>query len=656
MSETTFFRSQPTQPPTVSAHGLERLMQSRWLSRKVIEPLFVLITLWAIVASVIVEHSAVPDRMVTVWAVLAYFTGGLFGLEATWHSLKEREINIDFLMLLAAFGAATVGQWRDGAILLFLFSLSNVLQDYAIGRSRKAIRALFALYPEEARVQVADGSVQTVPLSAIQVGQTVLLQPGERVPVDGEVIGGSSYVDESTITGESMPVAKAVGDKVFAGTLNENGALDIRVTRLASQSTLARIIQMVEDAQSRKAPTQRFLDRFEQYYALGVIAVALLVMVLPWALLGWTFSESFYRAMVLLVVASPCALVISVPAAFLSAIAAGARRGVIFKGGAHLEQMSTIRVLAFDKTGTLTEGKPRVTDVVPFNGYSEEDVLRIAGRVEARSEHPLSRAVCEAVQERGLPIENHVEDFSAVPGQGVTGTVDGAAVRVGRMRYIAECAGELPAALMAEYERLHDEAKTVLFVSYGEKWLGLIAVADKLRPQAAAVVEALHQAGVEHVVMLTGDNRRVAEQIAAEAGIDHVYAELMPEDKAKIVPELEAQYGPAAMVGDGVNDAPALAAATVGIAMGAAGTDVALETADVVLMSDNIETLPYAIKLSRRARRVVWQNIGFALAVIVMLVFSAFVFELPLPYGVVGHEGSTVLVVLNGLRLLGGRV
>ncbi|HMM30058.1 MAG TPA: heavy metal translocating P-type ATPase [Aggregatilineaceae bacterium] len=621
-----------------------------WLTRHTLEPAFVVITLAAVVLSLIAAWAGWPDALISVLGVIAYIAGGFFGVQDGFESLRQRQINIDLLMILAALGAAAVGEWRDGAILLFLFSLSNVLQDYAIGRSRDAIRSLFALYPEEAHVQRGE-QVVTVPIAEIQVGETVLIRPGERIPVDGVVVRGQTSVDQATITGESMPVEKGEGDKVFAGTLNQNGAIDVRVTQHASQSTLARIIHMVEEAQHRKAPSQRFLEDFEQYYALGVIAATALVLAVPWLLLGHGFHSSFYRAMVLLVVASPCALVISVPAAFLSAIAAGARKGVIFKGGAHLEQMSTIKVVAFDKTGTLTAGRPSVTDLVPASGVSVDELLRVSAAVEARSEHPLSRAVRQAAEARGIPLET-VEEFEAVTGQGVGGALGGQIVRVGRLRFIEHCAGHPPADLMAAHDRLKAEGKTVLFACAGGAWLGVIAVADQLREEAAALVSALHAAGVERVVMLTGDNERVGQNIAREAGIDHVYAELLPEDKARIMEELEREVGPVAMVGDGVNDAPALAAATVGIAMGAAGTDVALETADVVLMGDDLPTIPYAIKLSQRARRVVWQNIAFALSVIVALVIGTFLIDLPLPMGVIGHEGSTVIVVLNGLRLL----
>ncbi len=628
----------------------------RWLQRRFVEPTLVVITLAALVLSFVVEAAGHRhgDSTLTVLGIIAYLAGGFFGFQKSLKSLRARELNIDFLMIAAAIGAALVGEWQDGAILLFLFSLSNVLQDYAIGRSRKAIRSLFALYPEEARVRTANG-IETVPISEIQVGQTVLIQPGERIPVDGDVTGGQTSVDQATITGESMPVDKGPGDRVFAGTLNKNGAIDVRATQVASHSTLARIITMVEEAQARKAPTQRFLDEFERYYALLVIGASLAVLLVTWLLLGWSFDDGFYRAMVLLVVASPCALVISVPASFLSAIAAGARRGVIFKGGAHLEQMGTVKVVAFDKTGTLTEGRPAVTDVVAYNGHSEEALLRAAASVETRSEHPLAAAICAAADERGLALDE-VGEFYAEPGQGVAGFIGETLVRVGRVQYITECAGQPPAGLLAEHDRLRDQGKTVLLVCYGGEWMGALAVADQLRPQSARMVADLHRAGVQRVVMLTGDNAVVARQIAEQVGVDDVRAELMPDDKAAIMAELERRYGPVAMVGDGVNDAPALATATVGIAMGAAGTDVALETADVVLMGDALEAIPYTIRLSRKARRVVWQNIIFALSVIGVLVIGTFAISLPLPLGVVGHEGSTVIVVLNGLRLLVGRV
>jgi Cd2+/Zn2+-exporting ATPase len=624
-----------------------------WLGRKVLEPVLVVVTLTAIVLSLLVSLTACPQICITGLAIIAYLTGGFYGIQEGIKSLWGRKLNVDLLMILAALGAAAVGEWRDGAILLFLFSLSNVLQDYAIGRSRRAIQSLFALYPEKAQVKRGT-EILTVPINELETGEIVLIQPGERIPVDGEVIAGQSSVDQSTITGESMPVEKTPGTMVFAGTLNQQGALDVKVTQHASESTLSRIITMVEEAQSRRAPTQRFLDEFEQYYALGVILTSILVMFAPWLLLGWSFDASFYRAMVLLVVASPCALIISTPAAFLSAIAAGARKGVIFKGGASLELLATIRAIALDKTGTLTYGRPTVTDVVPLNDYTKFDLLHFAASVESRSEHPLSRAVREEAERQGYILKD-VEAFSASPGEGVEGILDGVPIRVGRWKYVTECAGQPPTELMEIHDRLQAEGKTVLLTCYGGQWLGVIAVSDQIRPEAVAAIDGLHALGITRIVMLTGDNAKVGATIAARAHLDEVHAELMPDEKAYILEDLVQKFGSVVMVGDGVNDAPALAAATVGIAMGAAGTDVALETADVVLMGDQLESIPYAIRLSRRARRIVWQNIAFALAVIITLVTTSFVVDLPLPIGVIGHEGSTVIVVVNGLRLLTGK-
>jgi Cd2+/Zn2+-exporting ATPase len=549
------------------------------------------------------------------------------------------------LMVLAALGAAAIDQWHEGAILLFLFSLSNVLQDYAIGRSRQAIKSLMKLYPNEANVR-RDGQVQTVKLESLNQGEIILIKPGERIPVDGLVEEGRSAVDESPITGESMPVDKAPGAKVFAGTLNGQGALDVRATSTAKDTVLARVIKMVEEAQDSKAPTERFMEKFEQYYALSIIGGVLLFIFIPPALGLVDFNDNFYRAMVLMTVASPCALVISTPASFLSAIASAARGGMLFKGGAFLEAMATVKAVAFDKTGTLTTGKPTLTDLVPASGVSQEELLSVAASVEARSEHPLAKAIVKAAQALGLSLRPAV-DFKAVMGRGVEGFVDGKIVHIGSPAYLL-VAGDLPDDLNTVRAKLEDEGKTVMLVRRDGHWLGLLALADQVREEARIVIDELHKTGVT-VAMLTGDNTRVARSAAKQLGLDKVFAELMPEDKVTAIHDIEVQYGTTAMVGDGINDAPALAGASVGIAMGAAGTDVALETADLVLMGDKLELIPYAIRLSKKARRVVWQNITFSLLVIAVLIISAFVVNLPLPLGVLGHEGSTVIVVMNGL-------
>jgi Cd2+/Zn2+-exporting ATPase len=633
----------------------------KWRSREWLEPRFVVLTALAIALSLVSERLEAPHWLTTLFNVSSYLTGGIFGVTASLEALRERKINVDLLMVLAALGAAIVDQWREGAILLFLFSLSNVLQAYAIGRSRQAIRGLLKLYPSEAKVR-RDGQVEVMKIDRIGVGDIVLIEPGERIPVDGLIIAGRSAVDQSPITGESMPVEKTVGDKVFAGTLNQQGLLDVEATQAARDTTLARIIKLVEEAQDSKAPTERFLDTFEQYYAMLIIGAVLLLILIPPALGLVDFHSNFYRAMVLMTVASPCALIISTPASFISAIAAAARNGVLFKGGAYLEAMASVKAVAFDKTGTLTVGKPAVTDVVSVCELGEDDLLRVAASVEARSEHPLAKAIVDAAQQRQLTV-TEVEDFQALTGQGIAARLEGHDVHVGSVRYL-EQQDRIPHHLAEHLEHLELEGKTVIGVlrqggchvcdncdhpENNQEWLGIVAMADQLRPEAAGIIRRLHEQGVERVAMLTGDNPRVAQSIAHQLGIDAVYAGLMPEDKVRIVKDIEAEVGPTAMVGDGVNDAPALATASVGIAMGVAGTDVALETADLVLMGDRLELIPYALHLSKKARRVVWQNISFALLVIVLLITSAFVLNLPLPLGVLGHEGSTVIVVLNGL-------
>ncbi|MCX6967089.1 MAG: heavy metal translocating P-type ATPase [Verrucomicrobia bacterium] len=605
--------------------------------------------------------------------LLAYFTGGSFGVLASFQSLRQWTIDVDLLMVLAALGAAYVGAPLEGATLLFLFSLSNVLQEYAIDRTRKAINSLMKLRPEKALTR-RDGATVLLPVEQLVVGDIVLVRPGEAIPLDSQIVEGSSAIDQASVTGESMPVHKKTGDPVFAGTINQSGGLEIRVTKLAKDSTIEKLIRMVEEAQSEKAETQRFLDKAEQWYACGVIlftlalifAPPLLAQVLPRLVPHRPFHEIFLEAMTVMVVASPCALIISTPASILSAIGGAARRGVLFKGGAHLERTATVTVVALDKTGTLTEGKPRITDtvvggtVVHLNGGAENgalELLQLAAAVEFKSEHPLARAIVEETGRRGIALPHCVE-FQSVSGNGATGLVNGRRIVVGSPRYFENLRMTQCEKTLQEVEKLQNEGKTCVLVGelQGETGviLGAIAIADVLRKSASEVVARLKAIGVQRVVMLTGDNHRVAAAIGKLAGVDEVYADLLPEDKVRVIKELK-KIGPVAMVGDGVNDAPALALANVGIAMGAAGTDVAMETADVVLMSNDLHNVAFAISIARHARRVIWQNLIFALSVILVLIISALGFHLPLPFGVVGHEGSTVLVCLNGLRLLAFR-
>jgi Cd2+/Zn2+-exporting ATPase len=584
--------------------------------------------------------------------VASYATGGWFGLVASVEALREKTLNVDLLMILAALGAAVIGQPAEGAMLLFLFSLSNTLQSYAMDRSRKAIEKLLDLRPAQATVRRGSRLVN-LPIEQLTMGDVVLVRPGERFPIDGEVIAGASDVNQATITGESMPVHKQVSDVVFAGTVNGTGSLEIRVTRLAKDTTLARIVKMVEEAQATKANTQRTMDAFEERYAIFVLAAAALLILVPWLALGHDFQTTFYRAMTWLVVASPCALVISTPASFLSAIANGARHGVLFKGGVHLEKTATLKVLAFDKTGTLTTGTPTLTAIHTFGELDENTLLSLVAALEARSEHPLAKAIVQAAHARTLSLPQSL-GFRAIPGQGVEGVVESHTLWIGNERMFEERGVQIPAHIRRVADELHSEGQTAMYVysASSRSFLGLLAVADTLREDAIDMIKALKSAGIERVVMLTGDNPQVAAKIAERAGVDEFHAGLLPQDKVTVLQSLQRKYGPVAMVGDGVNDAPSLATADIGIAMGGAGTDVAIETADVVLMSDDLHKIPFAIGLARQARRVVWQNLTFAMAVIVILIASAFGAQLPLPLGVVGHEGSTVLVVLNGLRLL----
>ncbi len=615
------------------------------------EVILTIVTLLTALAGFIGTRTGMEPMLIAVLYGVAYVAGGWYGVQASIDALREKQINVDLLMILAAIGAAFVGQPAEGAILLFLFSLSNTLQSYAMDRSRKAIEKLLDLRPATATLKRGEKWID-VPIDELLLGDTVIVRPGERFPIDGSVTNGQSEVDQAAITGESVPVHKNINDNVFAGTVNGTGALEIKVTRLAKDTTLARIVQMVEDAQSTKAQTQRMLDDFEQVYALIVLGAAALLIVVPYFLLGEAFQPTFYRAMTWLVVASPCALVISTPASILSAIANGARNGVLFKGGVHLEKTATLKVLAFDKTGTLTHGMPEMTEIIPLSDMDEDGLLRLTAALEARSEHPLAKSIVRSAHERDLDLPPST-NFRAIPGQGVEGKVEGKTLWIGNERLFEERGVAIPADVLSRARSIEDEGQTVMYAYAAPNFLGLLAVADTLREDAVEMIKALKAAGIERVVMLTGDNPRVAAKIAERAGVDEYHANLLPQDKVTVLKNLQQKYGPVAMVGDGVNDAPSLATADIGIAMGGAGTDVAIETADVVLMSDDLEKIPFAIGLARHAKKVVWQNLVFALAVIVLLVAGAFGANLALPLGVVGHEGSTVLVVLNGLRLLG---
>lgn len=616
-----------------------------------------------LVLGILAEYTPVlPEMLAIPFYIISYIGGGYYGVIESYHHLRKFQLNIDFLMIAAAAGAAVLGEWVEGAILLFLFSVSGSLENFALDKSRNAIKSLLKLRPNEGLIRLPDGTEKMVPVEELMPGDHVIVKPGEHIPIDGKVIKGQSAVDQSAITGESIPVTKQKGDMVFAATLNENGVIEIEVTNSVKDTTLARIISLVESAQKNRAKTQRFLDSFEPKYAISVVAAVILLIFIPWLVLGHDFDPTFYRAMTVLVVASPCALIISTPASIISAIANGAKNGILFKGGAYVEQTVEIDTLAFDKTGTLTIGKPAVTDLITFSNGSpvdstnnhENDMLAIAAGCEQYSEHHLADAIVNEANNRGIsPVK--VDNMTSTPGQGVRADMNGKSVAVGNLTLFNSNGHTWDSGVTEAADRLRKEGKTVVYVVQDEQPLGLIALADQIRPSARQVIEDLKKLGIRNVAMLTGDNSGVAQAIASQLGIDRVYADLLPEQKVDKINELK-QEGVVAMVGDGVNDAPALATSHLGIAMGAAGTDVALETADVVLMGDDLTKLPYLLKLSRKAKKVVWQNIIFSMGVIVMLLAGVFLIDLPLTLGVIGHEGSTIIVVLNGLRLLGRNV
>jgi Cd2+/Zn2+-exporting ATPase len=637
--------AEPTDRILRRVKALER-PAPRWRSRAFWEPILSALTLLMIVAGGLLRWGEQATLANLAYAV-AYLAGGYFGVLDGYQTLKERRLDVNFLMIAAAIGAAIVGEAPEGATLLFLFSLSNTLQNYALARSRRAVRALMALQPDTA-TRISPAGTETVPVEELQVGDRVLTRPGERIPTDGVVMLGESHVDQSPITGESVPVHKTVGDPVFAGTVNGNGTLEIEVRAPATETLLQRILQLVEQAQEQKARTQRWLERFEQRYALAVIGGAAAVALgLP--LMGWSFPDAFYRAMTLLVVASPCALVISTPATLLSAIANAARRGILFKGGEPIERLAGVRALAIDKTGTLTEGKLAFTDLVLIGGASEAEAWQAIADTESRSEHPLARALVEAATARGYT-PRPVSRVEAVPGKGIVAALEeGAEARIGNLRLFEDIS--IPDAVAQAVHALRQAGKTAMVVWVGGRFLAVAGAADKVRPEAAQAVAHLRTLGIPCIAMLTGDAEPIARAVAQQTGIERIYADLLPDEKLEVLRKLSGEYGAVAMVGDGVNDAPALAAAEVGIAMGA-GTDVALETADVALVGNDLNNLPYALALSRQAMRILQQNLIFATSVIVVLVILTFTANLRLPLGVVGHEGSTLLVVLNGLRLL----
>ncbi len=583
----------------------------------------------------------------------AILAGGWLVARKAFYALRSLSLDINVLMALAVAGAAVIGEWLEGATVIFLFSLANLLESYSMNRARRSITSLMDLAPNVARLRSSDGE-KTVAVEEVRIGDLLVVRPGERIALDGGVQAGHSGVDQSPITGESMPVEKAVGDMVFGGSINGDGYLEIRVTNLSRDTTLARIIHSVEEAHSRKAPAQSFVDKFAKYYTPAVVLAAALVAVLPPLLTPASWGLWFYRALVLLVVACPCALVISTPVTIVSALARATRDGILFKGGVFLEAIGSLKAFAFDKTGTLTYGKPEISSVIALKETEESEVLRIAAAIESRSEHHLAGAILREASRGGLKIPA-AGDFRALAGKGATATIKGRRFYIGNHRLFEEmgwCYPELDRRL----ETLEKEGKTAVILGADSVVLAVLTISDNPRDESEQAVAALKRLGVRRTVLLTGDNRSTAAAIAGRVGLDDCRAELLPEDKVKAVRQLVEDYGGVAMVGDGINDAPALASATVGIAMGVAGSDAALETADVALMSDDLSKLPLAVQLGRRAMRLIKQNISFS--ILLKAVFLALT-----PFGlttlwmaVLADMGASLLVIFNGLRALSRRI
>ena len=615
------------------------------------------------------SFAGAPAWLPLVCYVAAYFFGGFYTLREAIDNLRLKRFEIDTLMLVAAAGAAAIGSWAEGALLLFLFSLGHALEHYAMGRAKRAIEALSELAPATATVR-RDGRIQEIAVEELVVGDVVLIKPNERLSADGFLVLGTSSVNQAPVTGESIPVDKRPVDdpstartrpdsvdaasRVFAGTINGSGAIEVEVTRKSTDSALARVVQMVSEAETRKSPTQRFTDRFERIFVPAVLVLAFLLL-FAWVVVDEPFRDSFYRAMAVLVAASPCALAIATPSAVLSGIARAARGGVLIKGGAPLEELGSLSAMAFDKTGTLTEGRPRITNVIAVDGVAEEELLTVATAVESLSDHPLAAAIARDGRERlggrEIPSASGLENLI---GRGVTATFDNETVWIGKAEMFgADGVAPLGESAAAAIAQLRAAGRTSMVVRQGARDLGAIGLLDTARAGAPEALKALRELGITRMIMISGDHQRVAEAIASEVGLDEAWGDLMPEDKVEAIRKLRAQ-DKVAMVGDGVNDAPAMASATVGIAMGAAGSDVALETADVALMADDLRHLPFAVDLSRHTRKVIRQNVFVSLSIVAFLV-PATILGLGIGPAVAIHEGSTLLVVFNALRLLAYR-
>ncbi|MCU0796984.1 MAG: cadmium-translocating P-type ATPase [Akkermansiaceae bacterium] len=597
-----------------------------------------------------------PEWLQTTAFAIATLAGGLLVFPAAWKALLSRRLDMNVLMTVAVAGAWIIGEHGEAAAVVFLFSLSELLESWAATRARRAVQALMELSPPTAIVIAADGTERETAVVDIAIGTEIRIRSGSRVPLDGEVISGNSSVDQAPITGESVPVEKSPGDPVFAGTVNQEGSLTVRVTKTAGDSTLARIIQLVGEAEEQKPPTQRWVDRFASIYTPLVFIIAIMIAVIPPLLMGQPWNPWIYRALVLLVIACPCALVIATPVSIVSGLTALARRGVLVKGGIYLEAVGKLQALAVDKTGTITQGKPEVVGIFPLGNLSVDEILRRAAEINTHSEHPLATAIVSAARARNVAFAS-AEDYVSITGQGAQATVDGHPHFIGNHKMAHEagvCSPEIE-AIMSGIEAKGQSLAVLGHLPHGDckgEVLGIIAIADTLRPEVIEAHRKIHEAGVRKVIMLSGDNQHTASAIAKQAGIDEAIGDLMPDQKVDHVKKLVAQYTHVGMIGDGVNDAPALAIASVGFAMGAIGSDTAIETADIALMKDDLTKVAEAILVGKSALRIIRFNVTFALAVKALFIILAFAGAAGLWLAILADTGATLLVILNSLRLL----
>jgi len=581
---------------------------------------------------------------------LAIACGSRHVIVKAFYALKRLRADMNLLMTIAVIGALFINEWFEAATVSFLFSLSLAIESWSIGRARHAVEALLDLAPSTVRVKDENGQEHIMSAAEVSIGTQFILSPGDKIPLDGEVIRGSSSVNQAPITGESIPVAKQIGDEVFAGCINSEGTLEIRSSKLATDTTLAQITRLVGEAHGKRAEAEQWVEKFARIYTPAVMILALAVWVIPPLFLAGVWDEWLYRALVLLVIACPCALVISTPVSIVAALASAARQGILIKGGMYIETPAHLKAIAFDKTGTLTRGEPIVTGVYPFNGHSEAELLSRAAALEARSNHPLAQAILHYTENRGIQVAS-ADNVTVLPGKGVTGLFNGTDYWLGSRRYLLERSQEIP-EISAKAIALEQSGQTVIAIGSERHICGLIAVADQPRDQIESVLQSLRQTGIEHLVMLTGDNQVTANNIAAQIGIDEVHAELLPADKVEIVGQMVEKYGQVAMIGDGVNDAPALGRANLGIAMGVLGSDVAIEIADIALMGDDLSKLPWLIGHSKRTLSIIRQNITFALTVKAAFAVLAFAGAATLWEAIAADMGASLLVVANGLRLL----